>query len=308
MSSKIIKAFIDPWYFWQGILKKMSQFIPNDKIYISIRYYLSFKHKINWNNPKTYNEKQQWLKLYDRDERYTMMADKFLVKKYIAEQLGIEYVIPTIGVWDKPEDIVWDDLPDSFVMKCNHNSGTGMIICKNKSQLNIQEAVKNLKKGLKENYYIRNREWCYKNINRKIIAEKFMVDSEYGELRDYKFFCFNGEVKFLFIATDRSKGDHAVCFDFFDAEFNHLPFTHGHPNAKILPKKPAMFEDMKKIASKLSAGIPSVRVDLYEINGKIYFGELTFTHWGGFMPFEPPEYDYILGEFIKLPFNEKNNS
>ena len=301
MNNKFLRALTNPSYLCQGLLKKISKYIKNDKLYLSLRHYVSFGKKMDWDNPKTYNEKQQWLKIYDRRPEYTIMADKYLVKDYIAKIIGEEYIIPTIGVWERPEDIDWDSLPNQFAMKCNHNSGTGMIICKDKSKLDIPKAIIGLHNGLNEDYFIINREWPYKDIPRRIIAEQFMADKKYGELRDYKFFCFDGEVKFLFIATDRSKGDHAVCFDFFDADFNHLPFTHGHPNAKVTPKKPSLFEDMKRIASTLSKGIPSVRVDLYEINDKIYFGEMTFTHWGGFMPFAPPEWDSILGGYISLP-------
>lgn len=301
MDNKYLKAILNPSYLFQGVIKKLSKYIKNDKTYLSLRYFACFGKKMNWKNPITYNEKQQWLKLYDRRTEYTIMADKYLVKDYVANIIGREYIIPTIGVWDRPEDIDWNKLPDQFAMKCNHNSGTGMIICKDKSKLDIKKAIDGLRRGLKQDYSLPNREWPYRNIPRKIIAEKFMVDEKYGELRDYKFFCFDGNVEFLFIATDRSKGDNAVCFDFFDKNFNHLPVKHGHPNARRLPEKPMLFEEMKSIASKLSKGIPSVRVDLYEINGRIYFGEMTFTHWGGFMPFDPPEWDEKFGKYIKLP-------
>lgn len=301
MNHKVVQALTSPSYLFAGIIKKCSRHIKDDKLYLSLRHFASFGKKMNWENPTTYNEKQQWLKLYDRNPQYTIMADKYLAKKYVAELIGEEYIIPTIGVWDKPEDIDWDKLPNQFAMKCNHNSGTGMVICKDKSKLDIPAAIKGLHKGLKEDYSLPNREWPYRNIPRKIIAEKFMVDEKYGELRDYKFLCFDGNVEFLFIATDRSKGDHAVCFDFFDKDFNHIDVRHGHPNAKQLPEKPLLFEEMKVIASKLSKGIPSSRIDLYEINGKIYFGEITFTHWGGFMPFDPPEWDKVFGSYIRLP-------
>ncbi len=300
MSNKISKYF-SIVYLLNGFLKKISPFIKYDKLYLSWRYFIIFGKRINWKNPQTYNEKLQWLKIYDRNPLYAIMADKYLVKDYVAKILGNEYIIPTIGVWDRPEDIDWETLPEQFVLKCNHNSGTGMVICKDKSQLDITKVVVGLKRGLKENYFIYNREWPYKNIPRKIIAEKFMVDEKYGELRDYKFFCFDGEVKFMFIATNRSQGEHAVRFDFFDADFNHLKVLHGHPNADIKPEKPSLFEEMKVIAAKLSKDIPSSRIDLYEINGKIFFGEITFSHWGGFMPFEPEEWDKKFGDYITLP-------
>ncbi len=284
-----------------ALLTKFGCRILPDKFYLSLRHYATFGKKMDWENPVTYNEKLQWLKIYERKPEYTIMADKYLVKDYIANIIGEEYIIPTIGVWDKPEDIDWDALPNQFVMKCNHNSGTGMIICKDKSKLDIIKAMDGLRKGLREDYSLPKGEWVYRNIPRKIIAEQFMVDEQYGELRDYKFFCFDGEVKLMYIATDRSRGDHAVRFDYFDADFNHLPFTNGHPNARVLPSKPALFDEMKKIATILSKDIPSVRVDLYEINGKIYFGEMTFYHMSGFAPFNPPEWDTIIGGYIKLP-------
>lgn len=306
---KLKKALKKPSYLCSGLLKKFSPLIKNDKLYLSMRHYLSFKKTMPWNNPKTYNEKQQWLKLYDRNPLYTIMVDKLLVKEYVAKQIGEQYIIPNLGSWENAEEVDFDSLPERFVLKCNHNSGTGMFICKDKSKMDVERVREGLRCGLKEDYYLINREWPYKNVPRRILAEQFMEDFETGELRDYKFFCFDGSVKALFIATDRSKGEHAVCFDFFDSNFNHLPIKHGHPNAKVMPEKPKTFEEMKRIASILSKGIPSVRIDLYEINGKVFFGEMTFTHWGGFMPFDPMEWDEKFGEWIKLPSkNEKTNS
>lgn len=290
-----------PGWIAGGILKKMSKFIKDDKLYLSLRWRCEMGYSLPWDQPRTYNEKLQWLKLYDRNPQYTIMVDKYLVKRYVSNLIGEEYLIPTLGVWDSADEIDFDSLPNRFAIKCNHNSGTGMFICKDKTQMNVQKVKEGLRRGLNENYYLNNREWPYKDVPRKIIAEQFMEDRKTGELRDYKFFCFNGLVKGLFIATGRSKGEHAVCFDFFDENFNHLPIKHGHPNALKTPEKPDTFEEMKRIAATLSRGIPSVRVDLYEINGKVYFGELTFTHWGGFMPFEPPEWDLTFGEWIKLP-------
>lgn len=288
------------------ITKKMSPIISSDKLYLNLRYLFTFGKTVNWENPQTYNEKLQWLKIYDRTPLYTIMVDKYLVKKYVSEIIGDKYIIPTIGVWDNVDDIDFKTLPDKFVLKCNHNSGGGMFICKDKSKIDYSKVRAGLKKGLQDNYYIWNREWPYKNVPRKIIAEKYMEDKITGELRDYKFFCFDGDIKGLFIATDRSKGEHSVCFDFFDEDFNHLSLLHGHPNAKQIPNKPSKFEEMKEIARTLSKGIPHIRVDLYEINGEVYFGELTFSHWGGFMPFIPPDWDLKFGEWIHLKKIEKN--
>ena len=303
--NKITKALRNPKKICSWVLKLLSKYITDDKLYLSLRWRIAMGYRMPWDTPTTYNEKQQWLKLYDRNPLYTVMVDKLLVKQYVAQKIGESYIIPTLGSWSNAEDVDFNSLPEQFVIKCNHNSGTGMYICKDKSKMDVMKVRENLRKGLKENYYLRNREWPYKNVPRRIIAEQFMKDEKVGELLDYKFFCFDGEVKGLFIATGRSKGEHAVCFDFFDADFNHLPVKHGHPNAEIMPDKPENFEEMKRIASILSKGIPSVRIDLYEINGRVYFGEMTFTHWGGFMPFDPIEYDSIFGEWIKLPQKAK---
>ena len=255
--------------------------------------------KIVWASPQTYSEKLQWLKLYNRDPKYTVMVDKAAVKDYVASIIGKEYIIPTLAIWDKTSEIEWDSLPEKFVLKCTHDSG-GVVICKDKNNFDRQNAIQKLDKALKSNYYYLHREWPYINVPRRIIAEQYMED-EFGELRDYKWFCFDGEVKALFIATDRSKGDHATRFDFFDENFNHLPFTNGHPNADVQPKKPKMFEEMKALAAKLSKGIPHVRIDFYEVGTKIYFGEMTFFHWSGFMPYDPEEWDYKFGSWLKLP-------
>lgn len=275
------------------------QYKLSDATFLRIMFWLKMGKCLNLKNPKTYSEKLQWLKLYNRDPKYTMMVDKVKAKEYVASIIGEEYIIPTLGVWDDPDKIDFDALPNRFVLKCNHNSGLGMYICKDKSKMNIEKVKEEARKGLKENFYIGFREWPYKNVERRVFAEQYMED-EYGELRDYKWFCFDGEVKALFIATDRSKGDHFTRFDFFDENFSHLPFTNGHPNADVLPAKPRMFDKMKELAAQLSKGIPHVRVDFYEVGDKIYFGEMTFFHWSGMMPYEPEEWDYKFGEWIDL--------
>ncbi len=283
------------------ILKKRNLLsILPDEAYISWHYRVSFGKKLNLKNPKTYNEKLQWLKLYDRNPIYTTLVDKYAVKRYVASIIGEEYIIPTLGVWDKFDDIDFNKLPNQFVFKCTHDSG-GLVICKDKKHFDKNKAKEKINKSLKTNYYLCGREWPYKNVKPRIIAEQYMEDTETEELRDYKFFCFDGKVKALYIATDRQKPNEDTKFDFFDENFNHLPFEQAHPNAKVPPKKPINFEKMKELASVLSAGIPHVRVDFYEVNGKVYFGEMTFYHVGGFMPFEPEEWDYKLGEWLTLP-------
>ena len=194
-------------------------------------------------------------------------------------------------------------MPNKFVLKCTHDSG-GIVICRDKTKLDINGAKRKLSHGLKKNYYNRNREWPYKNVKPRIIAVQYMSDDN-DELKDYKWFCFNGEVKAMFIATDRFTPGEDTKFDFYDAEFNHLPFINGHPNSNKKIVKPIGFDAMKLLATKLSKGIPQIRVDFYDINGKIYFGEITFFHWSGMKPFEPIEWDYTFGDWIKLPTQNK---
>ena len=264
---------------------------------------MRLEHPLNLENPKSYNEKLQWLKLYDRRPEYSIMVDKAEVKKYVASIIGEEHIIPTLAVYNRVEEIDFDSLPNQFVLKCTHDSG-GIVICKDKESLDRKATKKKIKKGQKTNYFYQNREWVYKNVRPRIIAEQYMTNdsnSDVDELSDYKWFCFGGEPKAMFIATDRFAEGEETKFDFYDMDFNHLPFTNGHPNSSKPIPKPAGFERMKELARKLSKGLPHVRVDFYDVNGHIYFGEFTFFHWSGTMPFEPEEWDYKFGEWLKLP-------
>lgn len=279
-------------------LKLVSHIIP-DKLYLKLKYRSRMGKKLNIDNPKTYNEKLQWLKLYDRKPLYTRMVDKYEAKIYAAKIIGEEYIIPTLGIWDNFDNIDFELLPERFVLKCTHDSG-GLVICLDKSKFDKIGAKKKISACLKTNYFWHGREWPYKSVIPRIIAEEYMEDHDTQELRDYKFFVFNGVPKALFIASER-QGKTETKFDFFDMQYNHLPFTNGHPNAENLPQKPTCFEEMKDLASKLSKGTPELRVDFYEVNGKVYFGELTFSHWSGFTPFEPEEWDYKFGSWIQLP-------
>lgn len=294
------KTFIkNPLVAFSFLLHRMAPLIKNDKLYLKLDYFFLMRKKLRLDNPVTFNEKLQWLKLYNRKAEYTTMVDKYACKDYVSRIIGPDYIIPTIGVWDKPEDIDFDELPDQFVLKVTHDSG-GLTICKDKSKLNRADTVRKLKKALETDYYIGSREWPYKDVKKRIIAEKYMED-ETGELRDYKFFCFNGNPEFLFIASDRQKQGEETKFDFFDMDFNHLPFTNGHPNSTEKINVPRNFGEMKAIAAKLSKNIPHVRVDLYDINGNIFFGELTFFHWSGLVPFKPAIWDEKFGSLIVLP-------
>ncbi|MBQ9230184.1 MAG: glycosyl transferase [Prevotella sp.] len=276
----------------------VSSLLP-DKVYLSLLFRRRMGYWMDWGNPRTFNEKLQWLKVYDRHSEYTQLVDKVGVKNYVAEKIGNSHIIPTLAVYNRVDEIDFDSLPDQFVMKCSHDSG-GVVVCRDKSQLDRGNAIKILEKGLAESFYLQSREYPYKNVLRRIIVEKYIED-ESGELVDYKFFCFDGVPKFLFVATDRMKKNTDTKFDFFDMEWNHLPLKNGHPNNPHTPQMPQNFDLMKEIATALSLGFPHVRVDLYNVKGKIYFGELTFFHWSGLVPFEPMEWDYKFGDMLTLP-------
>lgn len=276
-------------------IKYALRFIP-DRAYIQIYYFLHFKRFANLRNPKTYNEKLNWLKLHDRNQLYSGMVDKYEVKEYVAEIIGNEYIIPTLGVWEHFDDIDFDTLPEKFVLKCTHDS-EGLLIVKDKSKLVKAAAKEKIEAALKLNFYYIGREWPYKDVKPRIIAEEYMEDHVDGELRDYKFFCFDGEPKAMFIASDRGKD--ATKFDYYDLDFNHLDLKQHYPNAGDV-RKPETFDKMIELSKVLSKGMPHVRVDFYEVDGKLYFGELTFYHFSGFMPFQPAKWDDIFGEWLKL--------
>lgn len=282
-----------------AVLLQYMSFLFPDKLYLTLLFRCRMGQWIDWKNPKTFSEKLQWLKLYNRKPEYTTMVDKFAVKEYVAKLIGEEYIIPTLGVWDTPEEINWDELPNQFVLKTTHDSGT-VIVCKDKNEIDFKIVKKRLKKSLKKNYFYHGREWPYKNVKRRIIAEQYMEDAD-GVLNDYKFFCFDGKVEAMFVATERQNEYEDTKFDFFDKQYSHLPFCQGHQNANEIPQKPNRFEKMIQLSELLTLSIPQIRVDWYEIGNRIYFGELTFFHYGGIVPFEPQEWDYKFGEFISLP-------
>ena len=296
---KIIKFILNDKYrknilIWNGYYDRM-----NDEKYLKIRYKLAFGQSLYLEHPQTFNEKLQWLKLYDRRPEYTMMVDKYKVREYIAEKLGEEYLIPLLGVWDNPDEIDFDALPNQFVLKCNHNSGLGMCICKDKSKLDIPKTKSELKKGLKQDYYLTGREWPYKNVPRKIICEKYMSDGT-GDLRDYKFFCFDGNVDCVMVCFDRSSGD--TKFYFFDRTWNLLRYNIRGKNApeNFTISKPSNIDEMFDIAEKISNGIPFSRIDLYSVSGRIYFGEITFFPDSGLDSNLLPETDMHWGEMINI--------
>ena len=291
----------NPWKVFFYLSEKGFLDWLDDEHYLHIIYRANFDGKrLNLEDPKTFNEKLQWLKLYDRRPEYTLMVDKYEAKIYAAKLIGDEYIIPTLGVWDHFDEIDFDSLPDRFVLKCTHDCG-GLVICKDKSLFDKTAAKKKIETSLKKNYYKTLREWPYKDVKPRIIAEKYMEDSKTHDLRDYKFFAFDGVPRAMFIATERQNSSTETRFDFFDMDYQHLDFRNGHPNADILPPKPETFEEMKKLAGILSKGIPQLRVDFYEVDGHVYLGELTFAHWSGMVPFDPPEWDRQFGDWITLP-------
>lgn len=271
----------------------------SDKSYLQMLYLIKMKKKLNLNNPQTFNEKLQWLKLNDRKEIYTKMVDKYEAKQFVAEKIGKEYIIPTLGIYNKFNEINFDNLPNQFVIKCTHDSG-GVVIVKDKKNFNIKQAKKKINKCLKQNFYKVGREWPYKNIKPRIIIEKYMEDKNDKNIKDYKFFCFNGRPELMYI-SEGLENHKTASMSFFDMNFELS--SCKRKDYKLLDgkiAKPKNFNKMKELSKILSYGIPHLRVDFYEINGKIYFGELTFTTCSGFIPFEDESWDYKLGESIKI--------
>lgn len=268
-----------------------------DTVYLKLVYRIHMHRELNIKNPKTFNEKLQWLKLHDRKEIYTTMVDKYLVKDYVENLIGKKYIIPTLGVWSQFDAIDFDRLPNQFVLKCTHDSG-GLVVCLDKTKFDKQKAKKKIEESLKTNYYRNCREWPYKNVIPRIIVEPYMKDDKLDELIDYKIMCFNGEPKMAFTCTERFNGELKVTF--FDLDWNPLPFERHYPSSKKKISKPQHLDTMLCLAKKLSKDIPFVRVDFYEINNKVYFGELTFFPGSGFEEFTPNEYDLKLGEMITL--------
>lgn len=284
-----------------ALLVQSFSFLFNDKNYLDLVFKYRMGYKIDWDNPKTFSEKLNWLKIHDHNPLYKVLVDKHDVKTYVEEILGKGFVIPTIGIWAKPEDINFETLPERFVLKTTHGGGNeGVIICKDRAIFEPENALSKLRKSMKQDIYRESREWPYKNLSKRIICEPYIEDSKTKELRDYKFFCFDGEVRTLFVATGRQNRKEPF-FNFFDQDYNPLPIKQGHPVSEKIPEKPITFEKMKEAASLLSKGFPHVRVDLYEVDNKVLFGELTFYHFGAVVPFEPQTWDYEFGKMLNLP-------
>ena len=289
-----------------SMLQHFGGWIP-DKTYLKWLYRLKTGCKLDLVHPKTFGEKLQWLKLYDRKPEYTTMVDKYAIKAYVASIIGEEYIIPTLGVWHKPEDIEWDKLPDQFVLKTTHGGGScGVVICRDKQTFDCKKAINKLNRSLKQDLYRSLREWPYKNVPRQIMAEQFLEASpEEKDLTDYKWYCFDGEPKYCQVIQDRHDKE---TIDFFDTEWRHQEFfglnsalgaTFGP--AIVEPDRPIGLETQINIARKLSKGLSYSRIDLYEVNNHEYFGEITFYPMSGFGTFAPAQYNEIFGQMLTLP-------
>lgn len=281
----------------QKTLHSLSTLLP-DKLYLQLKYRKYSGRWIDFSHPVTFNEKLQWLKLHDRNPAYTRMVDKYEVRRYVANTIGEEYLIPLLGVWERTEDIDFDTLPGRFVLKCTHDSG-GMVICTDKSRLDIPTARRMLKDCLRRNFYYYSREWPYKGVKPRIIAEQYMEEEETGGLKDYKIFAFDGVPRFIQVDFDRFT-DHKRNLYTPDWEYMEAAIQFPSDGARIIPR-PENLEEMLTLSAALGAGIPHVRTDFYSIRGKTYFGELTFFHGGGYETFTPASLGVLFGSFINLP-------
>lgn len=297
----IFKYLKNPYALFDRLSNDKNRNLPNmdDVTYLKWKFRGRMGYKLNLENPITYNEKLQWIKLYDHRDFYTQLVDKYMVKFYVINKIGDFYVIPTIGIWDSVDDIEFNKLSQCFVLKCTHDSG-GVIICQDKSKFDIEKAKQKLFWCLQRNFFYYGREWPYKNVKPRIIAEKF-IDLDTENSAEYKFFCFDGIVRYVLVCKGKAHILGSRTNDFYDVEFNHLPLKVLNENANKKPERPEQYDEMIRIAEKLSSGIPHVRVDLYLTQERIYFGEMTFFHNSGLRKFEPKEYDKIWGEWFKLP-------
>lgn len=296
MFKKIKRYAKDPYYSFGYYIIKTHPKWMTDRYYIKVLWHMLMGYKLNLKNPQTFNEKLQWLKLYDRNPLYPTLVDKYRVKQWVASKIGEKYVIPTIAVYKSVDEIDLRKLPDQFVLKCNHDSGS-VIICRDKEALDFDAVKQKLNNALKNNFYWEAREWAYKHINRLVFAEKHMVDTLYAkDLLTYKFLCFEGEPYIMYITV---KNDN-IFENYYNMHFEPLDIHRKWPNSTTSMNKPKCFEEMKRIARVLSHGLKHVRIDLYEVNGQVYFSEFTFYDWAGFFGFSPQIWDSILGEKINI--------
>lgn len=297
--SKLIRAIKSPKRILIYFLNKSARLF-SDKRFLQMKFRLEMGMKLDLDNPKTFNEKLQWLKLYNRKPEYATMVDKYAVKEYVASIIGREHIIPTLGVWNSVDEIDWDSLPNQFVLKTTHGGGGGGVaICKDKATFDRAKAMKTLQKSLNNDIYWNYREWPYKDVPKRIIAEQFMSNNG-KDLEDYKIHCFNGEPKFILVCSNRY-GKGAMIDDFYSPDWELMDVRRpGHPKSERASKTPQQLKQMLELSRVLSKNIPFLRVDFYIINSQIYFGELTFFPASGMSKFEPEDWDYTFGNYLKL--------
>ena len=271
----------------------------SDEDYLKIVFRLYTGYELNLKNPITFSEKIQWLKLNDRKPIYTVMVDKYAAKEYVKSVVGQEHIIPTLGVWDSFDSIDFTTLPTSFVLKCTHDSGS-CIVVKNRNDIDLKTVRNSLKKSIQSNYYYIGREWPYKNVKPRIIAEPYLDDGT-GQIKDYKLFCFNGNPIYCQVISDRATNEY---IDFYDMDWNHQIFVGLNPSVENSKKdipKPIFLDKMIEYSKKLSENTYFCRIDFYELESKLYFGEITFYPFAGFGKFRPDEWDKKIGDLISLP-------
>lgn len=276
----------------RGWLNRLS-----DETYLKLIYQNKLGQPLDLQHPVTFNEKLQWLKLYDHNPKYPILVDKYRMRDFVAKTIGEEYLFPLLGVWDHPEQIPWEELPNQFVLKCTHDSG-GVVICRDKETVNRDLAYWKLFSAWSKNFYYQVREWPYREVCPRIIAEPLMQEAGCEELRDYKLMVFNGTVQYSFVCSNREKG---LCVTFFDKQWQRMPFERHYPQDPHPIARPDSYEEMVRIAEQLAQGIPFVRVDFYEIDKHPYVGELTLYPGSGWEEFTPPEWDRVLGDWLTLP-------
>lgn len=295
----VFKYMLQVWH--QPVFKRFILFVAGlvpDNLYIKMIFKGKLGYKLNFDNPQTFNEKLNWMKSYNRQPIYTTLADKYAVKQIVKEKIGEEYVVKNLGVWDSFDEIDFNSLPKQFVLKCTHDS-SGAIICRDKDTFDLLATKKRIDFVMKMNYFYACREWPYKNISHRIIADELLDDGSGHELNDYKFWCFNGKPTYMYCTVKTSMEN--IFENFYDMDFKPVNINHGFPRRNPEFEKPEAFELMKELAAKLSAGIPFVRIDFFYVNGKVYFGEYTFFDWAGLGKFSTYEQDLELGKLIELP-------
>jgi len=269
-----------------------------DEEYLKKMFKIKMGYCLDLDTPETFNQKLNWMKLYYRDPLFTTMVDKYAVREYVSSKIGKQYLVPLLGVWDNPENIDISILPNKFVLKTTHGCG-GMSICRDKEHYDIKTVVTDFKKNMSNNYYYYVREWPYKDVKPRVIAEKYLQNGESINLQVYKVFNFNGYPKIIqMISNDKTKDE---TIDYFDTEWNRLDLRQNYPNSVIIPPKPHTLNEMLELSAKCSEGFPFLRTDWYEVDGKVYFSEFTFYSDGGMEPFTPTYWDKKLGELIELP-------